>query len=310
MNASRPVEALQGSLLDLSEPVGKRTHAAFLLRTLASSAEASADSRQAAVDALTRALQNREDSDLMRHEVAYILGQVGSVAAIPALSEVLRDAADDAIVRHECAEALGAIGHEAALPVLREHLEDAAPEVQSTCELAVALLEHQQRASGAATGARTASGGYLSVDPAPPLEDGLSTEEICRIFLDEEESLFRRYRAMFSLRNRAKTEATAVETLCSGLQDKNALFRHEVAYVLGQVQAASSAPALIRTLENREEHRMVRHEAAEALGAIGGVSAEAILSKYVADEEDMVKESCEVALDSIDYWQNLQFVET
>mmetsp|Transcript_42840 Transcript_42840/g.134396 ORF Transcript_42840/g.134396 Transcript_42840/m.134396 type:complete len:257 (+) Transcript_42840:327-1097(+) len=247
----------------------------------------------------------------MRHEVAYILGQIRSSVALPALTAVLRDGEDDAIVRHECAEALGAIGDPDALDVLREHADDAAPEVRDTCELAVALLEHRARVAAGNAGkgeggdANAASGPYLSVDPAPPLAEDLSTEEVARIFnAAGSETLFQRYRAMFSLRNRAHRDTAALEALCGGLKDGNALFRHEVAYVLGQVQAPASAPALVASLEDRAEHRMVRHEAAEALGAIGGVSVEDVLEKYVGDDETMVKQSCEVALDSIDYWSN------
>ena len=49
---------------------------------------------------------------------------------------------------------------------------------------------------------------------------------------------------------------------------------------------------------------MVRHEAAEALGAIGTEESEAVLKKYNehSGEDIVVRESCEVALDIIDYW--------
>ena len=49
---------------------------------------------------------------------------------------------------------------------------------------------------------------------------------------------------------------------------------------------------------------MVRHEAAEALGAIVGAeeSCRTILEEFKNDEDDVVRESCEVALDCQDYW--------
>ena len=46
---------------------------------------------------------------------------------------------------------------------------------------------------------------------------------------------------------------------------------------------------------------MVRHEAAEALGAIGDRVAMATLEEYVNDESVVVAESCEVAIDLLDY---------
>ena len=40
----------------------------------------------------------------------------------------------------------------------------------------------------------------------------------------------------------------------------------------------------------------VRHEAAEALGAIGTIRAIEVLREYAGDEEEIVRESCWVAL--------------
>ena len=58
----------------------------------------------------------------------------------------------------------------------------------------------------------------------------------------------------------------------------------------------------IEPMSRTGEHRMVRHEAAEALGAIGGPKVEEILQLYLTDDERVVTESCEVALDAMDYW--------
>lgn len=43
-------------------------------------------------------------------------------------------------------------------------------------------------------------------------------------------------------------------------------------------------------------------QAAEALGAIGGEEAEKLLNTFMEDDVVAVKESCEVALDTMDYW--------
>lgn len=52
---------------------------------------------------------------------------------------------------------------------------------------------------------------------------------------------------------------------------------------------------------------MVRHEAAEALGSIGKDECLAVLQQYRADVEQVVKESCEVALDMLEYENSDQF---
>ena len=46
---------------------------------------------------------------------------------------------------------------------------------------------------------------------------------------------------------------------------------------------------------------MVRHEAAEALGAIGNPIAVSILREHLTDVNPEVSESCEVALDLLDW---------
>ena len=48
---------------------------------------------------------------------------------------------------------------------------------------------------------------------------------------------------------------------------------------------------------------MVRHEAAEALGAIGSPECQAVLKTFKDDIDQVVRESCEVALDIADYWK-------
>lgn len=74
-----PLKAFRDCLVDLSQPMAKRTHAAFYLRT-AGTLEA--------VEALVEALKNKQDSALLRHELAYILGQIQSPAACGALNQV------------------------------------------------------------------------------------------------------------------------------------------------------------------------------------------------------------------------------
>lgn len=96
-------------------------------------------------------------------------------------------------------------------------------------------------------------------------------------------------------------------SLRAGLQCSSALFRHEIAYVLGQMQHPAAVPALCAALQHSDESPMVRHEAAEALGSIGKEECLAVLQHYRADVEPVVKESCEVALDMLEYENSDQF---
>ena len=86
----------------------------------------------------------------------------------------------------------------------------------------------------------------------------------------------------------------------------SALLRHEIAYVMGQMQLGVGLEYLVESLTRKDEHSMVRHEAAEALGAIEErwEEAEVVLRGFRDDEEEdvIVRESAEVALDSADYF--------
>ena len=154
---------------------------------------------------------------------------------------------------------------------------------------------------------------FASVDPAPPLPLAEATPSIPDLqdtLLDSSQPLFRRYRAMFALRDLASppdlpTAKTAVEALAIGFSDNSALFRHEIAFVFGQLSHPASIPALTRVLENLEEESMVRHEAAEALGSLGEEpGVENLLRRFLQDPEQVVRESVVVALDMAEYEKN------
>jgi deoxyhypusine monooxygenase len=134
-----------------------------------------------------------------------------------------------------------------------------------------------------------------------------SIENLEKSLLDTKLPLFLRYRAMFSLRDLASppdlpTAVPAVLALAKGLADPSALFRHEIAFVFGQLSHPASIPALTAALGDLEEVSMVRHEAAEALGSLGEEEGvEDILKRFLNDKEQVVRESVEIALDMADF---------
>lgn len=142
------------------------------------------------------------------------------------------------------------------------------------------------------------------MDPSPPAATK-DVAELKRMLLDENETLFTRYRAMFSLRN-IRTEQSVV-AIGAGLKCGSALFRHEVAFVLGQLQEPCSIPFLAESLCDTNENEMVRHECAEALGAIATNECTELLMEYLKDSKRVVKESCEVALDMCEYENSEEF---
>ena len=113
---------------------------------------------------------------------------------------------------------------------------------------------------------------------------------------------------MFALRNKGDEES--IRALACGLADSSALFRHEIAFVLGQVASPHAVQELLARLRDEQESAMVRHECAEALGSIAspGLNVEEELRKYLAQgTPDVVRESCVIALDMADYNNSQEF---
>jgi len=148
---------------------------------------------------------------------------------------------------------------------------------------------------------------FASIDPAPPMEQSESIESLEKSLLDTNLPLFLRYRAMFGLRDLASppdlpTAVPAILALAKGFADPSALFRHEIAFVFGQLSHPASIPALSAALGNLEEASMVRHEAAEALGSLGEEDGvEDTLKLFLDDKEQVVRDSVVVALDMAEF---------
>ncbi|KAL3828034.1 hypothetical protein ACJIZ3_016836 [Penstemon smallii] len=269
-------------LLDEKQPISERFRALFSLRNLRGAAPR---------DALIKA--TRDASNLLAHEAAFALGQMQDVDAIPALESILNDFSLHPIVRHEAAEALGAIGLESNIPLLKNSLAvDPAQEVRETCELALSRIEELKNSSV------SESSPFLSVDPAAPTACS-SLRELREVLLSEDKSMYERYGALFALRNLGEEEAVSV--IVESLGANSALLRHEVAYVLGQLQNKKASDALSQVLRDVHEHPMVRHEAAEALGSIADDQRIALLEEFAKDPEPIVSQSCEVALSMLEF---------
>ncbi|GKB13670.1 deoxyhypusine hydroxylase [Tanacetum coccineum] len=155
----------------------------------------------------------------------------------------------------EVAKALGAIGLESNITLLKDSLEsDPVQEVRETCELALSRLEELKNVGDSNEASMIEASPFLSVDPAGPASCS-SVHELWEIILKEEIGMYERYGALFGLRNQGGDEAVAA--IIEPLNAKSALLRHEVAYVLGQLQNKAASNALSRVLKDVYEHPMV-----------------------------------------------------
>ncbi|NWH92281.1 DOHH hydroxylase, partial [Aegithalos caudatus] len=291
MVTEQEVEAIGRTLVDAAQPLPARFRALFTLRNLGG---------RAAVEWISRAFG--DGSALLKHELAFCLGQMQDEAAIPVLIRVLEDTAQEPMVRHEAGEALGAIGNPDVLDILKRYSQDPVVEVAETCQLAVRRLEWLQNNKD-----KSGTSPYLSVDPAPPAEE-TDVAKLREILLDESQELFDRYRAMFALRNVGSQAAVLAlaEDLAQGFWGPALLtWKVRGCWCLGIVLERGVSPEWERG--RPQGPTPSPRECAEALGSIARPSCLQALRAFAADEERVVRESCQVALDMYEYENGAQF---
>lgn len=301
---NEPIESLRDTLINASgkTPLADRFRALFYLKSVASDFEANPENAKKAIDYISQAF--KDDSELLKHEVAYCLGQTHNLQAAPILQDVLSNLNQQCMVRHEAAEALGALGDLNSLDLLKKYFNDPNElvEIKQTCELAIDRINWENSTDKKSEILQKSI--YESVDPAPPIainskENTDKIDKLQNILNDVNEPLFKRYRAMFRLRDIGTDDACLA--LASGFKDDSALFKHEIAYIFGQICNPVSVPALIDIVKKSDEAPMVRHEAAEALGAIATDDTLPVLKSLLTDTDEVVRDSAVVALDMWEY---------
>ena len=131
--------SLKKSLCSEATPLPVRFRALFSLKHLATTSDA--QDAVAAIQAIAAGFAS--PSALLKHELAYCLGQTKNDAATNPLRQVLSDLDEDPMCRHEAAEALGALGNLESLEILKEFRDRADEQVvvTETCEIAIDRIE-------------------------------------------------------------------------------------------------------------------------------------------------------------------------
>lgn len=268
------------------------------------------------------------DSVLLQHELVYNIGQFRFAESIPRLRQIVETESYDVVTRHEALEALGAIAEDSLLPFLYEYAAKDGPvgncaPLRESAVLAICRIEMKRREGDAAVG-NPDNCHFVSVDPSPAFAGTVSLDDLETILRsgvhtaatamvkdtipaalanDEDAALiWNRYRAMFTLRNIGGKDAAVILGKALRSDTSSCLFRHEIAFVLGQLEHPASEPYLAEALADEKEHAMVRHEAAEAIGALAEKHSFDFLQKYAGHNEAIVRDSCVVALDMHTYW--------
>ncbi len=139
-STSSEIATLRKALVSESVPLARRFRALFSLKHYAS-LQPPTEQSLPAIHAIAAALPS--PSALLKHELAYCLGQTRNLAAVPFLRQVLEDKLEDSMCRHEAAEALGALSDKESLDVLRYMRDDEneVTVVRETCDIAVGRIE-------------------------------------------------------------------------------------------------------------------------------------------------------------------------
>ena len=267
-------------------------------------------------------------SALLRHEIAYALGQMQRLDAVPFLSQLLTDTSEDPVVRHEAAEALGAIGEPASIELLRKHATDAAPEVSDTRAVSrwpassttstracARARSGRRRSSGSSTSSaramppsRTSTPrcgrrrrGFVSVDPAPGGAGG-AHPHAPRPAARHVPPALRALPCLFALRDAVPAKGEeAVNAICAAFSDTNALLKHEVAFVLGQLEHSASVAPLCDVISCESERRWSGTRPPRRSARSAAPRRSASCNGYAEHEQgDLLRESVWVALHMYD----------
>ena len=137
------VFSLRQVLTSETVPLARRFRALFSLKHLASQQPATRQTFES-IQAIAAAFSS--PSALLKHELAYCLGQTKNLDAVPFLRQALEDREEDEMCRHEAAEALGALGDTSSVELMKQlrDNESEAIVVRETCDIAVdrILWEH------------------------------------------------------------------------------------------------------------------------------------------------------------------------
>lgn len=86
-------------------------------------------------------------------------------------------------------------------------------QISETCQIALDRFAWLRKNASNELSSNSTEKIYSTIDPAPPLTSA-TIDELKKNLLDEKQSLFERYRAMFALRNIGSDEA--VLAICEG----------------------------------------------------------------------------------------------
>ena len=256
------------------------------------------------------------NSEMLKHDAVYVIGQIKAKEQIPFLLMRMDDPGEQSVVRHEAAEALGNFPEEKEMIMerMRVHWDSSDQLLRSTVRVAIPKLTHYTKDS------RYGQNRYGALEAAEPFSESeirqflqskgytiilkdpssfYSAVESCvlRDFSEVDEWL--KYRIIYYLRDTGGKQSQAV--LCKLLSPMHrtvtsALMRHEVCIVFSQIHEGDYFVQYIlqQTSRDETEHPIVRHEAILAYFDI--TEDRDFIEEFKESPLQLIRESVEIAV--------------
>ena len=269
---------------------------------------------QEAADILEQGYQFLGESELLRHDVMYCMGQMRAKNSLKFLLERMNDNQERSIVRHEAGEALANFHDikEQIIEEMQKHWDSTDDLLRSTVHVGIGKLKNYTENS------RYGKKYGGTIEPAEPFNEQETREYIKSLGLEDPktnaellntiESIllrpysdineFYKYRLCYYLRDQA--DQRSKEILCKILSAPSrpvisALLRHELCFIMGQINNKDKIiqDTLKEVSIDQEEHPVVRHEA--ILSFYDVTQDEEFIKEFFTHENQLIRESVEVA---------------
>lgn len=268
----------------------------------------------AAAKALEDGYPKLGESELLRHDVMYWMGQMKAANSVKFLLERVHDENEKSVVRHEAGEALSHLVEikDQIIPELQKHWDSNDTLLRSTVRIAIPKLKTMNENSryGKKYGGtmepaepfdQTEVEQYLESKNIPkPKSHAELLEKVHEQLKQSYEQVdeWTKYRLMYFLRD--VNDLRSKKILSDMLLAKNRnvtspLLRHELCFIVGQINNNDACihEALKEASLDEEEHPVVRHEAILSFYDI--TKDEAFVDQFFKHPNQLIRESVELA---------------
>lgn len=256
------------------------------------------------------------ESEMLRHDVMYAMGQIHAKNSLKFLLERMNDPKEKGIVRHEAGEALSNYHSERdqIIPEMQKHWDSEDDLLRSTVRIAINKLKDWNEKSRYGTK-------YMgTIEPAEPFNEAELRQYIVSLGMEDpkdrehlyttieqillkpytEVDEYKKYRICYFLRD--TNDLRSKEILCKLMKAEHRdvvspLLRHELCFIFGQIMNGEQCikDTLKESSLDVTEHPVVRHEAILAFYEL--TDDEEFVNQFLNHENQLIRESVLIAIE-------------